>query len=263
MSTLVEMLRRRARGVVRHHGYTFETRDREAQERLSFETLDQRAGAIAARLRRVVQPGDRVVLSYGPGLDFVQAFCGCLYAGVIAVPCQPPRPSRDSERFRTMAVDAEPVFVLTGRATEPQLRPLCDSLGLPCFTTEDLKQSPEEPGWEFAPDPTDIAYLQYTSGSTSTPYGVMITHQAVLANLADIDLEFERRTRRIVLPFPGCLTTTTWDLCTDSCSRSTTASIHFSFRQPRSSYSPSGGCGRSRTTVLRTQVVPIRRTHTV
>src|SRR5262245_54795030 len=89
-STLVELLRGRARSAAGRHGYTFEAASGETQEYLSFYELDRRAQAIAAGVRRMINSGDRVLLSYGPGLDFIQAFFGCLYADAIPVPIEMP-----------------------------------------------------------------------------------------------------------------------------------------------------------------------------
>jgi acyl-CoA synthetase (AMP-forming)/AMP-acid ligase II len=102
-STLVELLRRRALDAPTQRAYTFLV-DGDAQElHLTYGELDNRARRIAAVLQQVSKPGDRVLLLYPPGLGYVAAFFGCLYAQLIAVPAYPPDPSRFSRQLATSA----------------------------------------------------------------------------------------------------------------------------------------------------------------
>ena len=82
-------------------------------DRATWGELDRRAQQVAAALRRASSPGDRALLLYPPGLDFIAAFFGCLYAGVVAVPAYPPRPQRDLPRLRAIVADAAPAVALT------------------------------------------------------------------------------------------------------------------------------------------------------
>ena len=94
--------------------------------KLSYEALDRRARAIAAQLQKTAKLGDRALLLYPPGLDFVEAFFGCLYAGVIAVPAYPPDPTRMARtlpRLMAIANDAQTSMVLTGSGTAPGAMP--------------------------------------------------------------------------------------------------------------------------------------------
>ena len=92
-ATLAEALRLRAALSPERRAYTFLADGEDEAEHLNYGQLDERARAIAAALRRTCGPGDRALLLFPPGLDFVAAFFGCLYAGVIAVPAFPPRSS--------------------------------------------------------------------------------------------------------------------------------------------------------------------------
>ena len=120
-STLVELLRRRALDAPTQRAYTFLV-DGDAQElHLTYGELDNRARRIAAVLQQVSKPGDRVLLLYPPGLGYVAAFFGCLYAQLIAVPAYPPDPSRFSRslpRLRAIIEDSRSTIALT---TDPIL----------------------------------------------------------------------------------------------------------------------------------------------
>ncbi|MEV0587590.1 AMP-binding protein [Nonomuraea sp. NPDC050310] len=137
--------------------------------------LDQRAQAVAAALRGLAAPGDRVLLAYDTGPDFADAFFGCLYAGVLPVPVPPPAGGALSERFEAVALDCDPRLVLTTSG----LAPLVEG----ALATDQLPDLPFEP---LPADPEAVAYLQYTAGTTGAPRGVAITHGGAFANLAQI-----------------------------------------------------------------------------
>src|SRR5262249_30675958 len=156
--------------------------------RLDFSGLDRAARSIAAALQSRVAPGERALLLHPPGLDYLAAFFGCLYAGVVAVPAYPPRMNRSLARLQSIVEDSGATAVLTtqeiaGRmerifAEAPRLRSLL-------WMTAGARGAPAEPGgycvppeaWRAPDIGTDsLAFLQYTSGSTASPRGVMVTH---------------------------------------------------------------------------------------
>ncbi|MEO7273755.1 MAG: fatty acyl-AMP ligase [Vicinamibacterales bacterium] len=156
---------------------------------ISWSALNTRSQAIASALREHVGRGARVLLLFPAGLEFVPALLGAFRARVMAVPAYPPsgaRHDRTIHRLRGVIADAGVELVLTTAAvaarkelltaTMPELR------GLRWLAVEDIAASTAD----LADDPTqhDIALLQYTSGSTSAPRGVMVTHGNLLANLA-------------------------------------------------------------------------------
>jgi acyl-CoA synthetase (AMP-forming)/AMP-acid ligase II/acyl carrier protein len=190
-STVVELLRARAAESPERTAYTF-LRDGEVEEaRLTCAGLDVRARAIASFLQGRGLAGERALLLFPPGLEFVSAFFGCLYAGVIAVPAYPPRAHRPDARIQDIAADAQPAVVLTTEAVRSALEPRRAQnpalAATPWIATDALADagaaSWREP--DLAPDA--LAFLQYTSGSTRTPKGVMVSHGNVLANSAEID----------------------------------------------------------------------------
>lgn len=190
MSTLINLLRGSANTQGDRAGFLFLSPARGVEDRLGFAALHERSRAIASRLSRSVTPGARAVLCYGPGLGFIEAFFGCLYAGIVAVPIELPRPNRDPVRLRSVVNDAKPEVVLTSRNHESQLRPLATNLDIDLLITDDVS-SAEASDWRPpSVSQDDLAYIQYTSGSTTTPKGVMLSHACVIANLRDIDSEF-------------------------------------------------------------------------
>ncbi|HVR96174.1 MAG TPA: AMP-binding protein, partial [Thermoanaerobaculia bacterium] len=190
-ATLAGLLRARAAERRDRVAFTFLTDGEVEGARLTYAELDRRARTIAARLRSSVAPGERALLLYPPGLEFIAAFFGCLYAGVVAVPAYPPRlRDRSQARLRSIARDAEPRAALTTEAiftgltgTEDGLAARLPELASVLWLPTDTLAADEVDGQDLPePDPESIAFLQYTSGSTSTPKGVMVTHANLLHN---------------------------------------------------------------------------------
>ena len=156
---------------------------------LTWGQLHDRALVAAARVREVARPGDRAVLLMPQGLDYVAAFLGCLTAGVIAVPLFPTDQPGHGSRVTAVFDDCEPACALVSEASAAAARAyLAESGqrhgGMPLVTV-DVSQpalaADTARVWED-PAPGDVAYLQYTSGSTRSPAGVMITHANVVMN---------------------------------------------------------------------------------
>jgi acyl-CoA synthetase (AMP-forming)/AMP-acid ligase II/7-keto-8-aminopelargonate synthetase-like enzyme/acyl carrier protein len=189
-ATLVDLLRWRASREPRRRAYTF-LRGGEAEESsVDYGELDRQAWAVAARLETLgVVGGERALLLYPPGLRYIAAFLGCLYAGVVAVPAYPPRPNRSDMRLRVIAADSGATVALTTTrilsslerrsAYAPELKSL---RWLATDDGKDLAGSWRRP--EVGAN--TLALLQYTSGSTAAPKGVKLTHGNLLHNLAMI-----------------------------------------------------------------------------
>ena len=192
-STLVDMLRRRAQRQPEQRIHTI-LLDGEAEgDHLTLATLDAQARSIAALLQSYRARGERALLLYPAGLEFITAFFGCLYAGVIAVPLPPPnlaQPQRTLPRLRAIFNDAQPTVVLTTSdllakteglfAQAPELRKMR------WLATDEVAGSLAQDWRDPGATSTSLALLQYTSGSTAEPKGVMISHANLLHNSAYI-----------------------------------------------------------------------------
>jgi acyl-CoA synthetase (AMP-forming)/AMP-acid ligase II len=193
--TLVEACRQRASEHPARPGYVFHPDDDEPPAELAFGELDRLARAIAAELATHAPPGARALLHYPPGLEFIAAFFGCLYAGIIAVPAVPLEGSRPQSpaaaRSRAIVASARPEFWLSLTGARERLgEELLEAGGLARLrfvATDAIEPARGDREWTPAPvRASSVAYLQYSSGSTGTPKGVMLTHANALHNLASI-----------------------------------------------------------------------------
>jgi acyl-CoA synthetase (AMP-forming)/AMP-acid ligase II/acyl carrier protein len=191
--TLVDLLRHRAFAVGDKQAFCYLPGDGGKELAITYRCLHERATAIGGRLQQLASPGERALLLFPPGLDFIAAFFGCLYAGVVAVPIAPP----GRKRF---AWSAEPIF----EASKPSLvlstafhcekaahsyapTPL---LRTPWIAVDTIENDRRHTFREPQIDERHTAFLQYTSGSTSVPKGVMLSHQNLLHNAALIRQAF-------------------------------------------------------------------------
>ena len=189
-ATLVELLKRRAAGHAAA-AYTYLVDGETQAVRLSYQELDRQARAIAAKLQTVAGVGSHAILLYPPGLDFIAAFFGCLYAGVVAIPAYPPDPARLNRslpRLHAIIKDSRAVAMLTTTSLLSAAKPLLaraeDLRRLQWVTSDDLITGDPEAFREQQIQAESVAFLQYTSGSTGMPKGVILTHRNLLHNAA-------------------------------------------------------------------------------
>ncbi|UXE61409.1 MAG: fatty acyl-AMP ligase [Woronichinia naegeliana WA131] len=190
-STLVELLRYRASTQPERIAYIF-LRDGETEEAcLTYGELDQKARAIAAHLQSFEAQGERGLLLYPPGLEFISAFFGCLYAGVVAIPAYPPRRNQNLLRLQAIIADSQARFTFTNAALfsslENQLTKDPELAAMKWVVTDEIDHRLSEDWQEPTLEKNSLAFLQYTSGSTGTPKGVMVSHYNLLINSADLD----------------------------------------------------------------------------
>jgi acyl transferase domain-containing protein/acyl-CoA synthetase (AMP-forming)/AMP-acid ligase II/NAD(P)-dependent dehydrogenase (short-subunit alcohol dehydrogenase family)/acyl carrier protein len=184
---LVDLLERRAELHPDRRALTFLVDGGSQAVSLTYRELRQRSLAIAERLLAADGRGERAALFCPPGLEYLTAFFGCQYAGVTAVPLFPPVHSRKLERLDAIISNASLRFGITTSSVQESNRRLTD----PNRAFGDLTWIVADKGEPVTgsapplhrPQPSDLAFLQYTSGSTSTPKGVMVSHRNILSNL--------------------------------------------------------------------------------
>jgi acyl-CoA synthetase (AMP-forming)/AMP-acid ligase II/acyl carrier protein len=184
--TLVELLSGRAQQFENKQAFSFVRTQHGDVVSITYGQLHAHAMAIAAELQIRTRPGDRAWLLFPPGLESIAAFFGCLYAGVVAVPLSPPRTRRLSGSLQAVFDASEPALVLTSSEHLEQAASLYGELpqlqNLPWLATDGIPDD-QRVQWR---DPNigrgDLAFLQYTSGSTAAPKGVMLSHENLIHN---------------------------------------------------------------------------------
>jgi len=190
-STLVELLRYRASTQPERIAYIFLRNGETEEARLTYGELDQNARAIAAHLQSLEAKGERGLLLYPPGLDFISAFFGCLYAEVVAIPAYPPRRNQNLFRLQAIIADSQARFTFTNAALFPTLENQwakdSELAEMQWVVTDEIDHHLSANWQEPTLEKNTLAFLQYTSGSTGTPKGVMVSHHNLLINSAFID----------------------------------------------------------------------------
>lgn len=189
MSTLLDAVERNGRDIPDGLAYAFVRDGSTVADKLTYAEFSTRARAVGAWLAERARPGDRALLIFKPGLEFLTAFYGCLFAGVVAVPSYLPRRDRSRQRTQAIIDDCAPLFALTTADQIDQLPELALAGGggaLPVLAIDGIPDAGAQQFRRFAGDDGHLAFLQYTSGSTSTPKGVMISRGNLDDNLRAI-----------------------------------------------------------------------------
>ena len=198
-STLIDILNYRGKYQTDKLAYVFLQNGETESESLTYGELEKKAKTIATHLQSF--HGERALLLYSSGLDFIIAFFGCLYAGVVAIPLYPPRRNQKLSRLLSIVKDAEAKIALTTSSISLDLEKRWeDEAGLfhlELIATDNIETDEEEYVTESVL-PESLAFLQYTSGSTGTPKGVMVTHENIIHNQQLIGRAFGHDEQTIV-----------------------------------------------------------------
>jgi acyl-CoA synthetase (AMP-forming)/AMP-acid ligase II len=198
VKSLLDVLHDRASHQPEQTAYTFLVDGEKEEISLTYAELHQRVNSLASYLSTVADAGDRALLLYPPSLDYIVAFFACLRSHLIAIPAYPPRHNKSLGRLEEIVKDAQPRLALTTQATlckAQQLLNETSKLNALQWLATDTAAPSEEDWQEPEITPEMLAFLQYTSGSTGVPKGVMVTHGNILHNLALIYEAFEHHSQ--------------------------------------------------------------------
>ncbi len=187
LSTMVEVARFRAEQQPEQCAYQWLDKGEIESRSLTYAELDKRARSIAAVIQQQKglqqQYPTAAIIAMQPGLDFTIAFFGCLYAGVAAVPVYPLKRKETGERIAHVIADASATVILTDI---PSLEPMLDKtsmlIGVSILIVDENDQGHEAEWVDRQVAGDDVAFIQYTSGSTGVPKGVVVTHSNLMSN---------------------------------------------------------------------------------
>ncbi|MEH2360894.1 beta-ketoacyl synthase N-terminal-like domain-containing protein [Nostoc sp.] len=196
VATFIDILHDRALHQPDQKAFTFLQDGETESDNLTYKQLEERAQAIAIQLQSQIPVGSRGLLVYPPGLEFIAAFFGCLYAQVVAVPVYPPRHHQKISRLQVILNDAQAKVILTTKELLINIKNHFAEhnlalAGFNCITTDNIVSNQIVTLHRSGINSETIAFLQYTSGSTGMPKGVMVSHRNLLHNSEYIKQAFE------------------------------------------------------------------------
>ena len=202
-SNLISMLRSQVEKSPDHPAFIHLLDGQSNEFVLTYIELEKRARAIAAHLQKMGFAGQRILLVYPPGLDFITAFFGCLYANCVAVPTYPPHRQRMLNRFQSITADAEAEIALSTSCATTQFQSMIGHKSgqgdiltkLRWLATDEIPSALAEQWIDPLISGDTLAMLQYTSGSTSQPKGVMLSHANLVDNTRIIHHAFDLQTK--------------------------------------------------------------------
>ena len=199
--TLVDVLEAHAQARPDAIAFRFLKNGEEEAERTTFAELWRDAQSIAAHLQRRHLPGSRALVLVESGIDFVRAFMGCLTAGVAPIPVKVPRKLQTASHLARISRAADTRFGISSKASAPasraRLDEMCEMAGIEQCALEDAMSEAADDAGVVRSTRSDLAFIQYTSGSTGQPKGVMVSHGNVIHNQAQIEAAFGHDERTV------------------------------------------------------------------
>ena len=186
---LVDLLRNQAEAKPSARAYVWLTDGEREGAELSRAALEEKTRTIGIKLKCLTPKAESALLVFPPGLPFIEALFGCWYAGIIAIPAYVPRSNHDRVRIEGMLKDSGCTIALTLRELAPYVQKTISAMNpnIEILALEELEERETKYGIDPQPQCREIAYLQYTSGSTASPKGVIVTHSNALENLRYIE----------------------------------------------------------------------------
>ncbi|MFY9226982.1 MAG: AMP-binding protein [Blastocatellia bacterium] len=189
INTIINILNQRAENTPEKVIYTYLVDGENQQQTLTCGELREKTKAISVYIQRYVKAGERALMFYPPGLEFIPAFFACLASKIIAVPLPPPNlsnPERALSRLQTIIVNANPSLALMPSSMLAKMKDIAIEIpmvkNILMLSTDDIDLTLANEYKPLEIEQKELAYLQYTSGSTSEPKGVMISHDNILHN---------------------------------------------------------------------------------
>ena len=199
--SLVDVLIDHARVRGFETAYVHWSPNKEIQPQISFLQLHQRAQVVASVLQQQLPVGSRVILAFPTGIDFIVSIIGCFYAGMIAVPVYPPFAKKEWPRFTKITQDCGAALICTLSERISHMKEGCSQdtymKHIPCLAVDELSSDINNTWTKPIIQSHNLALLQYTSGTTGAPKGVMVTHGNIIANLAMIADTFQHTTASV------------------------------------------------------------------
>jgi acyl-CoA synthetase (AMP-forming)/AMP-acid ligase II len=202
-ANLIDLLARQADSKAEQIAFTFLQDGEQEELNWTYGRLATASRAVASHLQSLNAFGERALLIYPPGLDFIAAFWGCLQSGVIAVPAYPPRLTQNVLRLKAIIEDSQARIVLTDSSSLRRMQSYIKSdahmAGVKYISTNELSEESSDKWYPPNVDGNSIAFIQYTSGSTQKPKGVVISHSNVLHNEALIQKAFQQSEESVIV----------------------------------------------------------------